>query len=365
MTATYADLIVPESQADIKQRTLDLAAVAELPVTSWEAFSFAPVIVEVFSEIAADIWLSVARLARGLVLEFAEEAWLTLLMRSQFDDDRLAPVATEGVVTLTDAGGGPHVITAGTVRVSDGTRTFRNTTGGTIPLNGSLDVAFKAEAVGAAYNLPNGTITTMVTTLPTVTCSNPAIGSTGTWITTLGADVESDVNARRRMRAKWGTLSTGSPASAYLYWALSTVGVTRARVDDANPDGPGSLRVYIDNAGVVSTLQSYLNGKIPSGTRATAVAATSQTVDIPGVVTVSSSSTVAAAQAAVIASLTALANEIDIGGVVREAEVIERIMASSGVLDFVMGSSWAGTPNIQLTSSAIVQFALSLTYVQG
>lgn len=364
--ANLEDLVVPETKESIESTALALAEAQGLPVTSWGASSFFRLLFSIFATLLSTVWFSIAQTSRGVLLSLSQGAWLTLLARSQYQEERLAATFTVGTFKLTDNGGGPHgPFAAGAVTIAVGELQYVNTAGGTVPASGSLDLEFRATTADAAHNVPNDSTVTLVTSLPTVVVTNPAVGSTGTWITTLGTDVEADEALRARCSSKWGTLSTGSPPSAYLYWALSVAGVTRAKLDDGNPDGPGTTRVYVDNASAVATLQASLDALVPTGSASTAMATTTQAVTIPGVVTVERTvATVAQATADVVANLTALAAEIDIGGIVVQSEVIQRIMDADGVIDFELGSGWAGSPNIQLTASAIVQFTLSLTYVE-
>ncbi len=363
--AQFEDLIVPVTEAELEQKTLDLAEAQDLPVTGWGLGAWVRKLINVFAEVAVDVWFSVAQLANGFVLGKSKGNWLKVLA-GNYQESFLPATFNAGKIKLTDGGGGPHVITVGAVVVGtpDGLQ-WRNTSdgGGTLPLGGSLDLDFKAIGAGAKYNVANGAITELVTALPTVTVSNPAFGVSGTWITTLGTDAESDEALTARLSAKWATLSTGSPPEAYLFWALSVAGVSRAKVDDGNPDGPGSIRVYIDNAALVATVQGVLNGKIPSGSKATAVAATAQAVTIAGTVKIKRAFR-STAEPAIVANLAALQSAIDIGGEVIKAEVTERIMSPEGVTDFEMASSWTGTPNIQLVSSSYPQFTLALTIVE-
>lgn len=363
--ANLSDLVEPETKEALEEDMLALAEAEDLPTTAWGSSSVIRILFSVFATLLARAWYSIAQVANGVLLQYSTGAWLTLLARSAYGEERTAAVFTVGTFKLTDAGGGPHVVAAGAVTVAVGDLQYTNTTGGTIPLSGSLDLEFRATAAAAAYNVPNNSTVTLVTSLPTVTVTNPPVGVTGTWITTLGADVEGDEQLRTRCSAKWATLATGSPPAAYLYWALSVSGVTRAKLDDGNPDGPGTNRVYIDNSGAVATLQASLDAKVPSGTVSTATAASTTAVTIPGVVTVDATlATVAEATAEVVENLTDLAGEIDIGGTVVKSEVIQRIMDAAGVVDFEMGSGWTGSPNITLASDAIPQFTLSLTYVE-
>lgn len=362
--ANLSDLVQPQTKEGLEEDALLLAESEGLPTTAWGPSSVVRVLFSIFATLLARAWFSIAQVANGVLLPFSTGAWLTLLARSAYGEDRLAAVFAVGTFKLTDGGGGPHVIAVGAVTVSFGDLTYTNTTGGTLTASGTLDLEFTAGAAAAAYNIPNSSALTLVTSLPTVTVTNPAVGSTGTWITTLGADVESDDALITRCAAKWATLSTGSPPAAYAYWALSTTGVTRYALDDGNPDGPGTTRVYIDNASAESALQATLDAKVPTGSASTAVAATTSAITIPGVVTYDPTvTTLAQVQVDVAANLVELAGEIAIGGSVVRSEVIQRVMDAAGVTDFEMGSAWAGAPNIALASDAIPQFTLSFTYV--
>ncbi len=369
---SYEDQIVPETAESIEATALALAQANQLPVTSWQTGSTYHTWTKFFSDALARAWFAVTQIARGYVLGrdstgelLSSGEWLTEVLRSQYDEERTPAVFTIGECVLEDAGGGPHTITAGQVRVATAAGIeFTATSSGTLPLNGTLTVTVTANSPGSAWNVPNETITRLVTAFPTVTVSNPEIGTTGTWITQLGADLESDDAATDRAPLKWSTLSTGSPDDAYKFWALSWPGVTRASVDSRQPDGPNTLRVYVDNAAVIGPLAADLSARAPSGTRVTTLAATTTVIAVPGVVTVASAFR-ATAQAEVEAAIAALALEVDIGGLVIQSEIVQRIMNGSGVSDFAMGSAWAGSPNIQLAASAMPQFDLGdLEYVE-
>lgn len=358
---------VPATEDEVRDDMLAIAAGKELPVSSWGAGQPWRVLLEACATVLSDVGLAVARIAKNAYIGRGGAAglWLDKALASHYAERRLDPDITVGQVLLEDHGGGPHTITDGecVVGTTTGLQYRVISGGGTLPLNGSLPVVVRAFGVGGNYNVANGAITRVVTSLPTVTVSNPAVGTSGTWITNLGADQESDAAATARAPLKWATLATGSPASAYLFWALSTPGVTRAAVDDRNPDGPNTLRVYVDNAGSVATLQATLDEKAPDGTRATAMAATTQGVTITAVVYVERAYRTQA-EADVTALLTELQNETRIGGSVVKAEVIERIMRPVGVTDVELASSWAGTPNIQLAANAIPQLTLALEWIE-
>lgn len=361
--ADLEDLIVPED-ADTVEATIYAAAEAnDLPTTQWQAFSWARTLIHIFALVMADVWFGVAQIANGVILGLSRGRWLTLFASSQYDEERLAAVATVGQVTLTSASVG-HTIAVGDVTVKTATgKRFRNTTGGTLTAGGTLDLEVQAYEAGASSNVSVGTITIMETSLSTVTVNNPEVGTTGTWITTWGANAETDAELTTRLPLKWATLSTGSPPDAYKSWALAIPGVTRAKLNDAAPDGPGTTRLYIDNAGLVATVQADIDTRVPAGSSCTVSAATTESVPVTGVVSVRRAYR-DAAEAAINDALTEYELEVEIGGIVRKAEVIERVMAPTGVVDYAIGSEWTGSPNITLGTTAIPVFAVSLTYVE-
>ena len=361
--ADLEDLIEPETTDSIEETIYAAAEADGLPTTQWQALSFARTLIRIFAQLLATAWYSVVQIVNGMILGRSAGAWLTLLARSQYALTRAPAVATEGTVTLTSASVG-HTIAAGDliVATADGVR-FRNLTGGTLLAGGTLDVDVQAMATGSAGNVSVGTITVMETALSSVTVDNPEIGVTGTWITTFGSDSESDGALTTRAQAQWATLSTGSPPTAYVAWALEVTGVTRAALDDEAPDGPGTTRLYIDASGLVATVQAIIDAKVPAGSSCTVVAASTTSISVGGVVTVRRDFR-AAAESAINAALAAYELEVDIGGIVREAEIVERVMTPDGVVDFALATSWTGSPNVQLGANSIPVFSISLTFVE-
>jgi phage-related baseplate assembly protein len=195
--------------------------------------------------------------------------------KSRFNNPPIKAIKTQGTVYLEDTGGtGPHTIAVGT-RVfkydNDPSITYRNITGGVLAAGGTiaggtaLALTVEAETGGGAWNVDIDTISSMSPVIAGVDVSNPGDVS-GEWITRPGADAEADTVLKTRNAAKWATLGGNAPRDAYKYWALNAtenpndtgdpVGITRAEVDDQNPDGPGTLRVYIaDDTGAASGAQ--------------------------------------------------------------------------------------------------------------
>lgn len=366
-------LVVPVSEEDAAQTMTDLSEDAGLPVTSWQDGSVWKVLHSVVPTLLSDVFFAVAQIANGVILGLSRGEWLDVVHGAWFDEERQRARVTQGTVELTDAGGGPHTIAIGadTVADSTGRKLYTNTTGGTLPLNGTLSLTYQATQPGASYNVANGAITRRVTTRTGVTCANPADPSSGTWVTQLGLDRESDAAYTERLPLKWAELSTGSPPPAVKSWALAYPGVTRAEVIDTNPDGPNTVRLVVDSSAAVAGLQLVLSGpsgndgKAPTGTLYTVVLATSETVVVKGTVSVTSGFDRATVQAAVESALATLATNTKIGGLILESQVSKAITNVAGVADrnFDSDSDIDLDVNHQLGTQAIPTIDPQLTYV--
>lgn len=128
---------------------------------------------------------------------------------------------------------------------------------------GQLVVDIQALEPGVTSNVANGSISEMKTPLAGVTVSNPAIGTTGTWITSPGTDGEpetdqGDAQYKRRLLLRWAVVgelvtdpatgvitvvTAGATQNAYEFWARYPVSggktspVTKAKILSNWKDG--------------------------------------------------------------------------------------------------------------------------------
>ena len=258
-----------------------------LRARGWDSKRIGRVLLEIEAQ-TVEAW-EAARIAitRGGYLGDDEQGpfgtWLDLVALGWFQELRREAIPTEGRMVLTEfADDSLHVIQPGELaavfgpELADPLR-YVNIDGGTLPKGGSLALTFRAEAPGARYNVPPSTISFLNTPLQGVRISNPAEPSTGTWITRAGADEESDPSLRAKCRDKWGSLGAGGNLAAVRYRIrkaaeLFGLSVSRFRVRDDNPNGPGSVDVYLANpagpasAAEVKAVRAYLAGLKAVGT---------------------------------------------------------------------------------------------------
>ena len=354
---SLTSLVKVPTKDEVLNTLLKLLKLGSFPVDAWQAGTVARELVEKFALLGSDYGRMVSLLAKGGLLELAEKDWLTMYARSAYGLTRNAAISTEGRVRLTDAGGAPLTFTAGDLIVSSNTGLrYRNTTGGTLNVGSTLTLSFKAESPGASYNVSNDTITTFVTSTPSVTITNPAIG-TSPWYTVSGTDEESDEALRQRCRARWGSLGTGGNRDAYIYWARSaSAQVTRVAVQENYPTD-GKVGVFIAGDGgalptdVATTVNTYVQARKPLCVTVGVNNVSPITVTLGGTITYRSTIAEATVKSNVATKLAALQQLKNIGGEdVYRAEIIEAIMQADGVI------------NVSLTSPA-VDFPIGLPEV--
>jgi len=258
---TLEDLFTLASKDELLEAELAIATAVDLPATQWQSGGVARTILEIVAQILADQDVVRAEMVKSGFLDLAAHTdgtlnpWLTALAKSTFGVDRILATFATGKERLTNSTASPIVVTADTLHFAknDGSASYKNTSGGTIPATGTLDVDIACDQAGSIGSAAAGEITTLVTTIAGVTVSNPA--------PLIGADAESDPLLVIRCRAKLGSLSPNGPAKAYEFAVLSALlpdgspaGLTRVQVKATN--ATGSVTVWIaDPDGTTSGAQ--------------------------------------------------------------------------------------------------------------
>ncbi|MGW8285745.1 MAG: baseplate J/gp47 family protein [Candidatus Deferrimicrobiaceae bacterium] len=284
------------------------ASGADINTDAWDEDASLRAVVFACAAFFADRTRITAALANGMYIDYATGGWLTVLAASHYQLDRYEASRTVGDMNLTpDATASlPTSIAIGEIVVVDSVdqQTYRNTTSGTLSTAGvAVSFTFQSEVAGSATVRSTGISTlALQTPISGVTVSNPAISGTTSWMSTQGADKETDAALQSRCKARWGTISiAGGPRSAYEYWARTAdSAVTRVQVDDSDPTGTGQVGVYVaddsgaPSASVVTNVDEYINGngttieaRHPIGATVTVAAATPVSVSITGSVIVS------------------------------------------------------------------------------
>lgn len=337
-TPNLSDLLAPQTADQEKTTLLTRLAGKGFPVTFWGTGGVARTLLELFAAAFSDVINLVIAVASGGFVGLASGGWLVLLAKQLYDLDQIQASFTFGTVVLAAAptSSGYTVVPGQIVVQSDSGVRFTNTTGGTLAAGGTLAITVQGESTGSAYNVGTGSINALLTPLPGVTVSNPAVGGSGTWITTQGADQESDASLQARCLARWPSLGSAPTQSVFDLWAkTASTEVTRTR-EFPDATTPGQVDLYLAGAGgpvsggAITTVQSFVNPRLPlcvscvvSNTQAEQIQVTATLYIRNGFQTV--------AAAAAIAALDAYINGVDIAGVVYESDVFEALQAPQGI----------------------------------
>ncbi len=178
MATDLTTLITAETITQIRNRLIAKLQAKDLPTTDWGSGTPERTMYEMSADVLFDLFSELLpQIVRGGLVELATGDWLSLLGEQNYQLTRNAAVTTEGTIRLTSAAGsGPYTITAYQLWATDSTgKRFNNTAGGVLGAGpATLDLAWRGESTGTAYNVAAGTITTLVTPLPGVTVNNPA-----------------------------------------------------------------------------------------------------------------------------------------------------------------------------------------------
>jgi hypothetical protein len=191
-------------------------------------------------------------------VELRDEAWIDRKIQGFFGPETTRLFETKAVhlFTLTNqsASGGPYTIKPKQLEVSANNGTlFRNITGGVLSagLGEELLLEFEAAVPGLEGNIaPFAIFKIQGGSLPAVDVSNPPDS-----LLVAARARETNREYVTRALARWGTLAAGGHPLAVEYRILTGVEtITKVGVRDDNPNGPGTVDVYLANASGPATV---------------------------------------------------------------------------------------------------------------
>jgi len=318
---------------------------------------------------ASLLYQVVAGLAGSSFLRYARGKWLDWLGEDYFNEPRQdAQFATVNVRFTVPLGAGPLGPIPLRVATPDG-QEFVSVAAETIPAGPAVvTFTFKAAKAGAVYNVAAGQINQLVSpNVLGITVTNLA-AATG------GYDREPDDRYAQRLAAKWGTLSPGSTAAAYVYWALTaSKEVTKVRVYSDLYLGaftPNWVTVYLaSDAGIASAqaiadVLAYITPRVPLDIKVDVQSVVPFAVSVTGLVKVFTPY-VGEAPAAIANSLQALNKRVPIGsydqGPIPVAEVNDAVFwDATKVYDVALTNP---TAPISLNKEHLLQLTNNTTVV--
>lgn len=231
---------------EVLESMLTVADTVGLKARSWRSGSIGRTILVIIASAIAFFTQFQGIIARGGLLDYATESWLTLLAKSLYRVYRIEATYATGDVTLTNSSGiavGPFDIGDITVFNSVTGKTYKVQAVVSLGASSSADYPVLADEAGSASDAGPGTIE----------LASPWIGGSATnALSILGNDEETDENLRTRCREKLGSLSPNGPAEAYSYviksqeYSPTSVPITRTKVEIST--GDGTVDIYAATA---------------------------------------------------------------------------------------------------------------------
>jgi hypothetical protein len=377
VTTDLSTLVVARSQVTIRTGIFADLDSYQVDIEGQSTTHILRAIPEIVSRIEADGETAKVSLAKGAFLSTASTlttapGWMYLLAEDYYDLTADPAVATLGKFRFaaTSAAAASTIGVGGmVVRYGVGTaqRLYSNTEPFTPVPGSTVDVPMTAQVAGAAGNIGNNATLYLVTAYPGISATNPPIAGSSSWITTRGRDVEALPVLADRCRARWADLAEGTAAEKFarlVRLAFTSQGltnpITRIYVDDTNPLGPGSVRIFLAtdsgpaSVGDVAIVQAYIEERWAVGQGAfVAAAASTLSIAVTGTIKGPTDSASALVQAS--AALLALEPTYAIGGATVYLEKIRTTLMNgvTGAADVVLT---APAGNTTITAGAIVTF---------
>jgi len=355
----------------------DLAGL-DFPVTDWNDGAVPKSELDAWSRALSRAYTSVAAITNGGFLYLAPDSWLPVLAKNLYGVIPFPADYALGEEQFTVApGNGPYTIRGGQtiLQTEDGLRYFTaNVAPIIISSAAPVWIPIKAESPGSKYNVLEGRINQLATSLPGVTVNNVPKVPALTWITNFGLDAETKDQIIERCKARFGRLSKlqNYPVDGYISLVRDSVpqvkkvsvytnyyqGTARpgcATLFLAGDSGPVSPIIV---AQTIAALRPYRN---PLGTLfIESCIGVNQIVE--GLVQVDPGFDFTAIRSQIDAQLLDYQRSAAIGARIYAAEIIERVMSPLGVRNYVPG----GLTDLLLGQNQVVQFIsrLEITTVQ-
>ena len=225
------DLVTPVTEAEVLSSLLSIAATLGLSTTSWQSGQPSHTMLRIMAYVISRTLAIVSTITRGGLLDWAASVtveygpgWLDLLVASGWSTTRRAATyATTDIAFTTTAASIGGTYAPGTLHVARGAIGYHNAAQVIIPAGvGSVTGSFVADLAGSIGSSGVGTITTLVTTMSGVTCTNSAAA--------IGADAEKNADLVQRCKDKWSSISVDGPAGARVYNAKTINGADQVAV---------------------------------------------------------------------------------------------------------------------------------------
>ena len=266
MSVTLTDLLTAPTVEESKASIYAVLAALGVPTTAWKPKGVVRPIIYVVAALVTAVTVIVALVARSGFRLLATGDWKTLTCSEVYGVDRIAATFASGNVVLTNGGGGVFNVDVGDFTVQNGSTlaTFHNTTAFTLAAGGTATVPVIADVAGISGTSAANAVTTIVTAMLGVTCTNA--------VAFVGTDEETDAELDLRTDGTLDAISPNGAAGAYLAVARTAtltdgtlVGVTRVKTNNASSTGAVVVTCATASGALTSPELTAVQGAILTG----------------------------------------------------------------------------------------------------
>ncbi len=259
---------------------------------------------------------------------------------------------TKASAVMNFTGTNGTMIPVSTVFLTEDGLEFETETAASI-MSGTASATAKAVEVGEQYNVASGAITQQIVSisgLSTIT-NEAAVG---------GTDAETDAALVARLYSFLQKPATSGNAYHYEQWALAVDGVGAVKVTPL-ANGAGTVGVLIVgndkepvDSSVVECCQTYIDESRPIGATVTVASAAGLAIHVAATVTIDSTTTTAAVQAAFTTALEAYLKSIAFSKYeLIYNRVAYMLLDIDGVINYTSLTINGGTSNITIGESQV------------
>jgi hypothetical protein len=215
------ELLVPVTGDQQLEKFLTSLEALGLKPRAWREGGSLRTILRIVADAYAGFATSMLGFVRAGFLETSSGGWLTMLAYYVYGVSRIEATLATGQVTIVNGGGGVYsggtAIPIGGLTVANATtkKTYTNVAIVSLNPGDTLTIDVIATEYGSASSAIPGAVTTLITVLPGVTCTNVAAIA--------GSDAEKDPDLRTRCKNRLSIISGLGPRGAYSYAIRSAV----------------------------------------------------------------------------------------------------------------------------------------------
>jgi hypothetical protein len=253
MTLSFEQLTRPQTVQECTDSIYMVLDHLRVSTTGWKSGGWMRTLIAIFAAAQAQATTLMAGVATAGFKELSAGDWLTITAKQIYNVSRVQAGFASGSITINNTLGGTYSLGVGDITFLNPTtkQTYVNTDSVSIGSHQTgVTCGIQAVTAGSVGSAAASAITSFVTPLLGLTCSNP--------LPLLGADAQGDASLRQMCNNKLDSLSPNGAAGAYAYVATTTL------------DGNGALipvtRVAVDTASSVGTVYVWLataSGVVP------------------------------------------------------------------------------------------------------